>query len=192
MCLSTLKLVQTIEGYAEYIRTKSASVKRIQLTPRNEVEKQCNVTVLPTTKNRESLFYELVQADIRLEASECYTPISLRETLRPGIDRKRLYQILDGYVMKKGFTSKTVHYVHHIGGPKASMHFLWKIPSFETETNLIGRNLKVISDISQILIYERRITKREFKNAFGFAAPIRTLRAIFLRNCLVTSQVPST
>ena len=177
--LATLKLAHTMEDYATFLEAKNASVKRIQLTPRSEVEKRCNVTVLPTT-TKESLYYDLVQADLSLEVSDYYQAISLRENLRPGIDRKRLYQIVDGYVLKKGFTTKSVHYVHHIGGPKASMHFLWKIPSNETETNLIKHNLTLINDIDKAIpIYERRITKREFKNSFGYAAPSHTLRAIF-------------
>ena len=62
--------------------------------------------------------------------------------------------------MKKGFAQKAVYYLYHVGGPKPSMHFVWKIPNDETETDLINRNLNVISEIrKQIPTFERRITK---------------------------------
>ena len=60
------------------------------------------------------------------------------------------------------------------------MHFVWKIPTEETETNLLRCNLEVISGIKKDLpIFQRRITKREFKNALGFAAPSHLMRKIF-------------
>ena len=106
--------------------------------------------------------------------------MAISEHLQPGIDRKKLYYILDGFILKKSFTQKAVHYVYHVGGPKPSMHFAWKIPNDETETDLKNRNLNLISEIrKQIPTFERRITKKEFKNAFSFAAPSHTLRTIF-------------
>ena len=143
--VNILKLAQVIEDYTTYLRAKNQSVEYIQLTLRSEEEKRCNVTVLPVCK--EYLCYELVQADMKLQVSEFYYPIVISEHLRPGIDRKKLYYILDGFILKKGFTQKAVHYVYHVGGPKPPMHFAWKIPNDETETDLINRDLSEISEI---------------------------------------------
>jgi len=177
--VDVLKLAEVLENYASFLVAKNQSVKRIQLTPRNEVESQSNVTVLPVCL-KNNLYYELVKADIQLEKMEFYQPISVRENLQAGMDRKRFFYILDGHLLKKGLCSKSVHYSHHLGGPKPSMHFVWKIPSFYSETELIKKNLQTISEIRKnIPIYERRITKREFKNSYGFAAPSHVLRSIF-------------
>jgi len=70
--------------------------------------------------------------------------------------------------LKRGFSVKS----DHIGRPKSSMHFVWRIPAEETETNLLCRNLEVISAIKKEMpTFQRRITKTEFRNALGFAVP---------------------
>ena len=56
--VNILKLAQAIEDYTTYLRAKNHSVNCIQLIPRSEVEKRCNVKILPVCK--ESLYYELV------------------------------------------------------------------------------------------------------------------------------------
>ncbi|XP_066928996.1 uncharacterized protein [Clytia hemisphaerica] len=177
--LDILILAETLQSYASYLDTKNVAVKRIHLTPRSEVEKQSNVTVLPICR-KENLYYKLVKADIELEKVDVYEPITLRENLQAGMSRKRFFYILDGQLLQKGLTSKAVHYAHNLGGPKPALHFLWKIPNKFSDTELLKKNLEVITDIRKnIPIYERRITKREFKNSFGFAAPSHVLRSIF-------------
>ena len=101
--------------------------------------------VLPVCK--EYLYYELVQADMKLQTSELYYLIAISEHLGPGIGRKKPYCTLGGFILKKGFTQKVVRYVYHVGGPKSSTYFAWKLPNDETETDLINRNLNVISEI---------------------------------------------
>ena len=62
--VNILKVAQVIENYTTYLRAKNQSVKCIQLTPHSEVQKRCAVMVLPVCK--QTLYYELVQVDIRL------------------------------------------------------------------------------------------------------------------------------
>ena len=106
MRIMVLKLSQVLEDYAIYLRAKNQSVKRVHLTPRSEVEKACNVTVLPIWKG--SMYYDLVNADIKLASLELYKPMSLSEHLEAGLDRKKLYYIIDGFLLKKGFSVKGV------------------------------------------------------------------------------------
>ena len=80
-----------------------------------------------------SLYYELVRLNLKIQQVESYLQISLRKTLRMGLSRHRFHQNVDGFILKKGFATKTVH---HIGGPKPYLHFMWKIPEHESETNL--------------------------------------------------------
>jgi Ubiquitin carboxyl-terminal hydrolase. len=49
----------------------------------------------------------------------------------------------------KGLTSKSVHYVFHTGGPKPSMHFVWKIDQDHSESELLSKNLAVIRQIEK-------------------------------------------
>ena len=179
MRIKLLKLANVIEDYASYLRSKNVTVKKIQLTPRSDIEVKTNVSILPVCK-KENLYYQLVKLDLKLELAEFYDPLSVREYLPPGLDRKKIYYITDSFLLKKGLTSKATHYVYHAGGPKPSMHFIWKTPTHQSESEAIQNNLNVIRKIEKdIPIFERRVTKREFQNAYGFVSSPHVLRSIF-------------
>ncbi|KAJ8043646.1 hypothetical protein HOLleu_10835 [Holothuria leucospilota] len=75
---------------------------------------------------------------------------------------------------------KCYHYVHHVGGNHASLHFVWKGRDGEDERITINQCMQVIKMIEiEAPIYERRITKQQFHRAFGFVADPVALRAIF-------------
>ena len=77
-------------------------------------------------------------------------------------------------------SSRAVHYVYHTGGPKQSLHFIWKIDDQVSEGDLLNKCLNIIRKIEEDApIYERKITKREFKHVFGSVTNPVALRAIF-------------
>ena len=73
-----------------------------------------------------------------------------------------------------------MHYVHHIGGNKRSLHFIWKVGENASEGEVIHKCNEVIRAIeSEVPVYERRITKKQFMHCFGFIENPVALRAIF-------------
>ena len=69
--------------------------------------------------------------------------------------------LVSDFLLKKGLSSKSVHYVFHVvDGPKPSSHFVWKISEKESETDLINENLNVIRAIEK---NQRRIKKKNLK-----------------------------
>lgn len=180
MRIDVLILAQILDDYCSYLRNKNTLVKKIQLTPRSTFEQKTNVQVLPVCKKSSDLYYKLVKLDIELQKSVHYEPISVKEYLPEGLDRKQLYYLIDNILLRSGLTEKSVHYVYNTGGPKPSLHFIWKTAFNDSETNLIQNSLNVIRYIEEnVPIYERRITKREFKAAYGFVGPTCALRSIF-------------
>ena len=82
--------------------------------------------------------------------------------------------------MKNGLCSKAVHYVLHLSGSKESIHFVWKISESYTETELINKCNNVIHNVgSEAPIYERRITKKAFRHAYGFITSGFVARSMF-------------
>ncbi|CAB4025589.1 Hypothetical predicted protein [Paramuricea clavata] len=68
--------------------------------------------------------------------------------------------------------------LYHIGGPKASLHFLWKIE--DSEGDRLNKCVYIIRKIEEDApIYEKKIIKRGFKHTFGFVGSPVVLRAIF-------------
>ena len=66
-------------------------------------------------------------------------------------------------------SSKCVHYSFHTGGSKPTLHFLWKVNECQSEGDIITNCLQVIKKIeAEMPVYERRVTKKQFMNAFGF------------------------
>ena len=67
-----------------------------------------------------------------------------------------------------------------VGGSKQALHFVWKTSEAELEGAIIDRCLQVIKQIeTEILVYDRRITKKQFMQSFGFVAKPVALRTIF-------------
>jgi hypothetical protein len=67
-----------------------------------------------------------------------------------------------------------------VGGSKQALHFVWKTREAELEGAIIDRCLQVIKQIeTEILVYDRRKTKKQFMQSFGFVAKPVTLRTIF-------------
>ena len=156
--VEVLKLVEIFQSYSSYLDLKNRSVDRIQLTLRSEVEKKSNVTVLPICK-KENLYYELVQADIKLDTLGYCEPISVTENLK--LDRKIFFYILDNQILKNGFSNKSVHYAHHVGGPNPSMHFVWKIPPSLSETDLIPKTLRQYLRFEEIFPAMKDVSQKE-------------------------------
>ena len=58
------------------------------------------------------------------------------------------------------------------------LHFIWKTDENDDESSLINKSCLLVRKIEQdVPIYERRITKREFINTFGFVLNLVALRA---------------
>ena len=75
---------------------------------------------------------------------------------------------------------KAVHYIFKPGGSKQYLHFAWKTRQKLLETELIRECLDVIRRIDENHhVYERRITKAEFKNTIGSLTSPVAIRSIF-------------
>ena len=177
--IDILNLAHTLEDYSCYLRNKTVKIQKIQFTPRSSFEDMTNVTVLP--HNKGDVYHELRQLDNILKVADAFEPISMREYLPPDLDRKQIYAVTQNYLLKKGLSCKSVHYVFHSGGSKPSLHFVWKLHAEKlTETELINKTLDVIRGIERnVPVFERRITKRAFQNAYGFVSSKVALRSIF-------------
>ena len=71
-------------------------------------------------------------------------------------------------------------FAYHVGGPKASLHFVWKIDGRDSEGDRLKKCVNIIRNIEEgTPIYEKKITKREFKHTFGFVGRPVVLQAIF-------------
>ena len=171
------RLLSSIDEYVLYLRSKSKLVKIAQCTPRSNFEKKANVSVLksnPGVKNQ-----ALRKLDNKLNETAVLTPICVREELPAGLDRKQVYGLTQE-LKEKGLSSKCVYYVYNSGGPKPNLHFVWKVDEVDDESNLINKCCSLVRQIErEIPIYKRRITKREFMNAFGFVSNPVALRGIF-------------
>lgn len=145
-------------------------------TPRSKLEVDCNVTVVKS--NASIVNHMLSNLNSELNTKEFYVPVPVREFL-PSFDRRRVHEVIDR-LMREGLAMECVHYVHHIGGNKQSLHFIWKVEENLSEGELINKCNQVIRRLeSEIPVYEKRITKRQFMHAFGFIGSPVGLRAIF-------------
>lgn len=81
--------------------------------------------------------------------------------------------------LSQGLSQKCLHYVHHVGGNKPSLHFIWRLENV-SEGELINRCTQIIRKIEvEAPVYERCITKKNFMHAFGFVGNCVALIAIF-------------
>lgn len=168
------RLLSSIDEYAIYLRKKCKLVKVGQNTPRSNFEEKANVVVLKANAVVKLPFRKL---DDKLNETAVWTPICIREELPAGLNRKQLYALTQE-LKGKGLSSKCV-YVFNSGGPKPNLHFIWKIDEND-ESCLINKCCLLVRKIEQdVPIYERRITKREFTNTFGFVSNPVALRGIF-------------
>ena len=171
------RLLSSIDEYVLYLRKKCKLVKFGQSTPRSNFEEKANVVFLKA--NTAIKIQALRNLDNKLNETAVFTPICVREEIPAGLNRKQLYALTQE-LREKGLSSKCVYYVYNSGGPKANLHFIWKIDENDDESNLINKCCLLVRKIEQdIPIYERRITKREFMNTFGFVSNPVTLRGIF-------------
>ena len=155
--------LSSIDEYVLYLRSKSKLVKIAQCTPRSNFEKKANVSVL---KSNPGVKIQALRKLDQLNETAVLTPICIREELPAGLDRKQVYGLTQE-LKEKGLSSKCVYYVCNSGGPKPNLHFVWKVDEYD-ESNLINKCCSLVRQIErEVPIYERRITKREFMNAFG-------------------------
>ena len=94
--------------------------------------------------------------------------------------RRRSYKLIEvELLLNTGLSQKCVHYVIHMGGNKPSLHFLWRLEENMTEEDTIKRCVQLIWKLEvEAPIYERRITKKQFLESFGFVHGSVALRAI--------------
>jgi hypothetical protein len=171
------RLLSSIDEYILYLRSKSKLVKIAQCTPHSNFETKANVSVLKS--NPGVKIQALKKLDNKLNETAVLTPICVREELPAGLDRKQIYALTQE-LKEKGLSSKCVYYVYNSGGPKPNLHFIWKVDEDDDESNLINKCCSLVRKIErEVPIYERRITKREFMNAFGFVSKPVALRGIF-------------
>lgn len=175
-----LIFIEVIESYCARLREQRVRTKLVASTPRrSQLELKTNVTVVNKKKGPlYTVHPNLSELDRRLKDSEPYVPISVREYI-PCSDRRRVYDLVE-LLCEDGLSHKCVHYVHHVGGNKPSLHFIWKIEEGTSEGELIKSCSQVILKIeNEAPIYERRVTKKQFMRGFGFVGSPVALRAIF-------------
>ena len=170
-------LLSSIDKYLLYLCRKCKLVKVAQCTPHSNFEEKANVVVLKS--NPAVKIQALRRLDNKLNETALLSPICVREELSAGLDRKQVYALTQE-LKEHGLSSKCVYYVYNSGGPKPNIHFIWKVEEDDDESNLINKCCSIIRQIErEVPIYERRITKREFINAFGFVSNPVTLRGIY-------------
>ena len=151
-------------------RTKLAAA-----TPRSEVEVKTNVKIVNATRG--TVNHALSDIDRELSRAEEFVPICVRKFL-PTCNRRRVHYLLEE-LCNNGLSRKCVHYVHHVGGNKLSLHFIWPVGDQE-EGEMINRCTQVIRKVeSEAPVYERQITKKKFMQSFGFVGESVALRSIF-------------
>ena len=174
--MQIVDLVVVIEQYCLRLRNQRLRTKIAQETPKSRLEIEANVTVIKSKSC--PVDYMLSDLDKEVSDKDFYVPVAVREFL-PTFNRRRVHELINELI-RGGLRVKSVHYVHHIGGNKPSLHFIWKVGENDLEGELINKCNQVIRSIeSEIPVYERRITKKQFMYAFGFIGNPVALRAIF-------------
>ena len=170
-----LQMILAVEHYCLHLRVSSVKNKVARETPRNEIEEKAKFKVLKV--NNGLIHPALSKLDKHLEDVQMYNPISVREFLPTHCDR--VYDVIEE-LKRNGLKCNCVHYTHHVGGNRQSLHFISKIDEAESASDTIQKCLPVITKMeADMPIYEKRITKQQFMHAFGFVAKPVALRAIF-------------
>ena len=152
------QLVSLVEIYCTYLRGQAKRVARSENAPRTPLELRTNVTVLKINKG--SVNKTLAELNNKLSNSEFYTPVSVREFLPPGRPRQQMYNIIQ--ILKDcGLSTRAVHYAYHVGGPKASLHFVWKIKDGDSDGDRLKKCVNIIRKIEEDApIYEKKIQEQ--------------------------------
>jgi hypothetical protein len=179
-----IELHQMLEVVEAFILKQKVQSKRVLLSQltvpsiESRLEKETKVKELPVKKGG-SISAMLVSLDNQMKQSGNYQHIQVRQFLKPDLDRKRIYDIIE-LLRTDGLSVKCVLYTHHTGGNKPSYHFIWKLLPNESSGVLLEKCTQLILRIKEEMpTYIRRITKREFSNAYGFVTNRVTLRNIF-------------
>ena len=172
-----LDLVIVIERYCLRLRNQRVRSKIVRETPRSHLEIATNITVMKANKGK--VHPMLTDLDKELRSKDLYVPVAVREFL-PTHERRRVHDLIEELI-HEGLTVKCVHKVVEVGGNKPSLHFVWRLgENDDDEGQLINRCSQVIRTIeAEAPVYERRITKRQFLESFGFIGNPVALRAIF-------------
>ena len=64
-----------------------------------------------------------------------YVPVAVREFL-PTFEKRRVHDLV-GDLIHGGLKERCVHYTHHLGGNKPSLHFIWKVRESDSEGELM-------------------------------------------------------
>ncbi|CAB4016007.1 Hypothetical predicted protein [Paramuricea clavata] len=157
-----LSLVEVLEAYCLRLRNQSNRTKLAAATPCSELEVKTNVKVVNATRG--TVHHGLLDLDKELSKAEQFVPVCVREFL-PTCNRRRVHYLVEE-ICDNGLSQKCVHYVHHVGGNKPSLHFIWTLCKIESE----------------VPVYERRITKKRFMESFGPGQQLYPVKAVSLKD----------
>ena len=136
-----IELCQMLEVLDAFALKQKVQSKRVLLSLETKVKE------LPVKKGG-GISGMLVSLDDKLKQSDDYKPIQVRQFLKPGLDRKRIYDIIE-LLRTDGLSVKCVLYTHHIGGNKPSYHFIWKLLPDESSGALLEKCTQLILKLKE-------------------------------------------
>ena len=107
--------------------------------------KQTDVTILLSSVK---MIIQLNDIDHKLKKLDYFESMSLRAYLPAGLDRWRLYGVIQNACLPLGLSMKPVHCMFKAGGSKQFLHFARKTREKLMETELIRECLDVMMKIS--------------------------------------------
>jgi hypothetical protein len=131
-----------LEVVEAFILKRKVQSKRVLLSQstvpsiESRLEREAKVKELPV--KGESISAMLMSLDNQMKQSDNYQPIQVRQFLKPGLDRKRIYDIIE-LLRTNGLSVKCVLYTHHTGGNKPSYHFIRKLQPNESSGVLLEK-----------------------------------------------------
>ena len=174
------QLVEFCESYCQYLKRQQKRMKLVHETPREktDLEKQTDVHLCKVT-TQATKHAEIAKIEEKLNTLEPFKPVAVREIITPGLERRRVHDIID-MIKTTGLNKKSVLYVHHVGGNKQNLNMLWRLDDTNDMGDLIKRCTSTIQDVkASVPTYERRVTKRAFIEAYGKYACKTVLRSMF-------------
>ena len=111
-----IELHQMLEVVEAFILKRKVQSKRVLLSQlkvpiiESRLERETKVKELPVKKGG-SISAMLMSLDNQMKQSDNYQPIQVRQFLKPGLDRKRIYDIID-LLRTDGLSVKCVLYTH--------------------------------------------------------------------------------
>ncbi|XP_028416153.1 uncharacterized protein LOC114539744 [Dendronephthya gigantea] len=161
-------------------------------SPWNDIKCEIIQAICTAEENKGHLKDYLLELNKKVESSELFTPVSVRECLPAGTSRQYAYLMIEE-LKSTGLKTKSVLYTYYPGGPKQALHFIWKIENGLPESELLNRCTALIKKIENDMPkFLSRLRKREFKHMFGFCASPVALRAMFRNltsDCSATSDI---